>query len=44
MFAEQLGITVGYVINLKAGRSTPGAKLRLRIQEHTGGAVRFDDW
>ena len=44
VLAEQLGITVSYVRILKKGKATPGAKLRLRIQEHTGGAVRFDSW
>ena len=42
--AGELGITVSYVRILAKGRSTPGAKLRLRIQERTGGFVRFDSW
>jgi len=44
VFAAELGITANYVRNLKAGRGSPGAKLRLKIAMHTKGAVRFDDW
>lgn len=43
-FATELGLTVGYVYSLRAGRVAPSARLRLRIQERTGGAVRFDSW
>lgn len=42
--ATDLGLTVGYVYSLRSGRATPGAKLRLQIQERTGGEVKFDDW
>jgi hypothetical protein len=44
VLAGELGITVSYVRALCSGRGSPGAKLRLRIQERTGGAVRFDSW
>jgi len=42
--ASDLGLTVGYVYSLRAGRARPGAKLRLQIQERTGGEVKFSDW
>ena len=42
--ANELGITVGYVLNLGAGRATPGWKLRLKIQALTDGAVSFESW
>lgn len=43
-FAVELGLTVGYVYALRAGARAPGARLRLRIAERSGGAVRFDGW
>lgn len=42
--ASELGVTASYVRMLRSRAATPGARLRLRIQERTGGAVRFDDW
>lgn len=42
--ADQLGITTSYVRMLRDGSARPGAKLRIRIQERTNGAVRFDAW
>lgn len=42
--AGELGITESYVRSLASGKQTPGAKLRLRIQARTEGAVRFDSW
>lgn len=43
-FASELGLTVAYIYRLRAGTQTPGAKLRIRIQERTAGVVRFDGW
>ena len=42
--AAELGITVGYVYNLRTGQATPGAKLRIRIHQRTDGQVPFDSW
>lgn len=42
--ASELNVTVGYVLNLAAGRATPGWKLRLKIQALTDGAVSFESW
>jgi len=44
VLAEELGVTLSYVRMLRDRRATPGAKLRLRIQERTKGAVPFDCW
>lgn len=43
-FAQEMGLSLSYVNALRAGTSAPGAKLRLKIQERSGGAVRFDQW
>jgi len=42
--ADELGITQSYVRALRDGQATPGAKLRIRIEARTYGAVRFDAW
>lgn len=42
--ADELGITASYVRALLRRDFTPSAKLRLRIQARTEGAVPFDCW
>lgn len=44
VLAGELGITVGYVYQLKSGSVTPGARLRIRILARTDGKVPFDSW
>lgn len=43
-FAHEMNLSLSYVNALRAGTSTPGAKLRLKIQDRSAGAVRFDQW
>lgn len=44
VLASELGITESYVRALLRRIATPGAKLRLKIQDRTEGEVRFDSW
>jgi transcriptional regulator with XRE-family HTH domain len=43
-FAQEMELSLSYVNALRAGSATPSAKLRLKIQERSNGAVRFDQW
>lgn len=44
VIASELDVTTHYVRILAAGKCTPSAKLRLRIQALSRGAVMFDAW